>query len=97
MTPNKPMTAPADLTAETLVGSLTNLAATAHAIADGLEDPDADHVRHLADVANQRARLVAIENMQREELEAKLADQDRLISELLQLTFSPDNAYVSGG
>ncbi len=75
--------APADLAAEALVETLTDLVTTARVIADGLDGTDTEHVRHLPDVADQCARMAAVANMQREELEAKFAEQERLMVEFL--------------
>ena len=64
------MTNPPNPAAETLIETLSDLAATANTVADDLDGDDADHVRHLAKVADECARIAAILNMQRESTEA---------------------------
>ena len=69
-------------TAETLVETLSDLAAKARAVAEGLEGENEEFVLYLARVADECAGIAAIANMQREELETKLAEQKILIAQL---------------
>jgi DNA invertase Pin-like site-specific DNA recombinase len=71
------MTTPPQIAAETLVKTLTELAAKARLIAEDLDGDNAEHVHHLAKEADDCARMAAIMNMQRESLEAKGSTQIR--------------------
>ena len=57
------------VTAETLVETLSDVAAKARVVAEGLDGESAEFVLYLARVTDECSRIAAIANMQREELE----------------------------
>ena len=72
-------TTPPQIAAETLVETLTDLAAKARLIADDLDGDNAEAVCYLAKVADDCARMAVIMNMQRESVEAR---QAKVVAEL---------------